>query len=87
MFCPTFRLRPHPDARERQVSISSLRVKGYCLHGSVDIYFGPQGPKGKERNWIRTVPRKGWFTYLRFYSPTAAFFDQTWKPDDIAEMK
>jgi len=51
--------------------------------GSVDIYFGPQAPAGKEKNWIRTVPGKGWFLYLRFYSPTEAFFDKTWRPDDI----
>jgi hypothetical protein len=54
--------------------------------GSVDIYFGPQAPKGKEKNWIKTVPGKGWFPYLRFYSPTEAFFNQTWKPDDIVEV-
>jgi hypothetical protein len=55
--------------------------------GSVDIYFSPQAPKGKENNWIKTVPGKGWFPYLRFYSPTEAFFDKTWRPDDIIEMK
>ena len=54
--------------------------------GSVDVYFGPQVPKGKEKNWIKTVPGKGWFPYLRFYSPTEAFFNQAWKPDDIVEM-
>ena len=54
--------------------------------GSVDIYFGPQAPSGKEKNWIKTVPGKGWFTYVRFYSPTQAFFDRTWKPDDIVEI-
>jgi len=29
----------------------------------------------------------GWFPYLRFYSPTEAFFDKTWKPEDIVELK
>jgi hypothetical protein len=57
------------------------------VDGSVDIYFGPQAPKGKEKNWVKTVPSKGWFPYLRFYSPTEAFFGKTWKPDDIVEMK
>jgi hypothetical protein len=54
--------------------------------GSVDIYFGPQAPQGREKNWIKTVPGRGWFTYVRFYSPTEALFNQTWKPDDIVEM-
>jgi len=27
--------------------------------GSVDIYFGPAAPEGKEKNWIRTGARKG----------------------------
>jgi hypothetical protein len=55
--------------------------------GSVDIYFGPQALAGKEQNWIRTLPGRGWFPYLRLYSPTEAFFDKTWMPDDIVEMK
>ena len=54
--------------------------------GSMDVFFGPQAPSGKEKNWIKTVPGKGWFPYLRFYSPTQAFFDRTWKPDDIVEI-
>ena len=29
--------------------------------GSVDLYFGPKAPAGKEVNWIQTVPGKGWF--------------------------
>ena len=33
--------------------------------GSVDVYFGPHPPTGKERNWIPTVPGRGWFTILR----------------------
>jgi hypothetical protein len=51
------------------------------------VSVGPQAPTGKEKNWIRTRPDRGWFTYVRFYSPTEAFFDKTWKPDDIVEMK
>jgi hypothetical protein len=23
--------------------------------GSIDLYFGPKAPKGKEANWIQTV--------------------------------
>jgi hypothetical protein len=54
--------------------------------GSIDIDFGPQQPK-EEVNWIRTVPGKGWFAYFRFYGPTEAYFDQTWKLDDIVAIK
>ena len=42
-----------------------------------------QAPAGKESNWIKTLPGKGWFAYFRAYSPTEAFFDKTWKLPDI----
>jgi len=55
--------------------------------GSLDIYFGPKAPAGKEKNWVQTTPDKGWFTLFRFYGPLEAFFDKTWKLDDIVEEK
>jgi len=55
--------------------------------GSVDLYFGPNSPKGKESNWIETVPGKGWFTILRLYGPQEAWYDKTWKPSDIEIVK
>jgi len=51
--------------------------------GSIDLYFGPEAPAGKEANWIQTVPGKGWFSVLRLYSPTEAWYDQTWRPGEI----
>lgn len=51
--------------------------------GSVDLYFGPEPPEGKESNWLQTVPGKGFFTILRLYSPTEPWFDKTWRPGDI----
>jgi hypothetical protein len=24
--------------------------------GSVDLYYGPTAPKGKEKNWVQTIP-------------------------------
>jgi hypothetical protein len=53
------------------------------LDGSVDIYFGPTAPKGKEQNWIPTLPGKGWFAYFRLYAPTESYFDRSWKLADI----
>ncbi|WP_447917721.1 DUF1254 domain-containing protein [Achromobacter aegrifaciens] len=55
--------------------------------GSIDLYFGPTAPNGKEKNWLRTVPDKGYFVILRLYSPEKAFFDGTWKPDDLDRVK
>jgi hypothetical protein len=54
--------------------------------GSVDIYFGPKGPAGKV-NWIQTVPGKGWNTILRLYSPLEPWFNKTWRPGEIEEVK
>jgi hypothetical protein len=51
--------------------------------GSTTLYFGPTPPGGKERNWIRTVPDKGWFTILRLYGPLQAWFDKSWRPGEI----
>ena len=51
--------------------------------GSVDIYFGPEPPAGKEPNWIESVPGKGWYTLLRLYGPLEPWFDKTWRPGEI----
>jgi hypothetical protein len=51
--------------------------------GTIDIYFGPTAPEGKESNWLQTVPGKGWWTILRLYNPLQAFFDKTWQPSEI----
>ena len=51
--------------------------------GSIDIFFGPKPPPGKESNWIRTVPGKGWFPIFRLYGPLEPWFNRTWIPDDI----
>ncbi len=51
--------------------------------GSVDIYFGPKPPVGKEANWIQSVPGKGWYTILRLYGPLEPWFDKTWRPGEI----
>jgi len=51
--------------------------------GSVDIYFGPAAPAGRENNWIQTVPGKGWFAILRLYGPLEAWFDKSWQPGEV----
>jgi hypothetical protein len=65
-------------------SISSLK-NGIVINpdSSVDVWFGPQAPVGREANWIQTVPGKGWWIMLRVYGPLEAWFDKTWKPGEI----
>ena len=55
--------------------------------GSVNLYFGPAAPAGKENNWIQTVPGKGWFAILRLYGPLEPWFDQTWRPGEFELVK
>jgi hypothetical protein len=55
--------------------------------GSVDLYFGPKPPPGKEANWIETVSGKSWFTILRLYGPLDPWFDKSWRPGEIEELR
>ena len=50
--------------------------------GSWDIYFGPKAPRGKENNWVQTIPGKGWNIVWRVYGPLEPWFDKTWRPGD-----
>ena len=51
--------------------------------GSIDLYFAVEPPEGREKNWIETVPGKGWFAILRLYGPLEPWFDHSWRPGDI----
>jgi len=68
-------------------SIGSQALPGKNADGSIDIYFGPKPPKGKEKFWLETIPGKGWFPVVRFYGPLEAYNNKTWKPDDIVLVK
>jgi hypothetical protein len=56
--------------------------------GSTTVYFGPTKPaEAKEGTWIQTMPGKGHFAILRFYSPLESFFDKSWRPSEIEMVK
>jgi|SRR6267142_1082290 len=55
--------------------------------GSVDVYFGPAAPSGKESNWVPTDSKRGFEVMLRAYAPTKAFFDKTWRLADIVQLE
>ncbi len=54
--------------------------------GSVDVYFGPKAPAGLERNWVQTLPGKGWNMLFRLYGPLDPWFDKTWKLSEIERL-
>ena len=65
-------------------SLNSERdVVGVNSDGLTDIYFGPTSPAGMEKNWIQTVPGKGFWLILRLYGPLQPWFDKTWRPGKI----
>jgi hypothetical protein len=55
--------------------------------GSVNIYFGPKAPDGKEPNWAPTRSVERFEVLFRVYGPEKAFFDKVWKLPDIEQVK
>ena len=54
--------------------------------GSADIYFSPKPPPGQEANWIPTDPAVRFEVLARFYGPTKALYDKTWRLPDIERL-
>ena len=54
--------------------------------GSVDIYFGPKAPAGKESNWVPTDPPRGFELMFRVYGPTKEFFEKKWVLPDVEKV-
>lgn len=71
---------------QRFPGIANLGDVAANADGSYDIYFGPTVPKGKESNWIQSVPGKGWNTIFRLYGPLQPFYDKTWMPGDPEQV-
>jgi hypothetical protein len=67
---------------DQQYPMVTSQNKGLLVNpdGSVDVYFGPEAPAGKENNWVQTIPGKGWNTLLRLYGPLEPWFNKTWRP-------
>ena len=65
------------------ITVSSTRGVDANPDGSVDIYFGQQAPKGKEKNFIKTDPDKGFFVVFRFYGPLEGYIEKTWVMNDF----
>ena len=72
--------QPYPSKNNKRDDLE------YNADGSVDLYFAPNPPAGKEMNWTQTVPGKGWFAILRLYGPLESWFDKTWQPGDLVKI-
>jgi hypothetical protein len=56
--------------------------------GSIEIWFAPEKPDGvADAAFIQTVPGRNFLIALRLYGAEDAFYDQTWKPDDVVKVK
>ncbi|VVE66509.1 signal peptide protein [Pandoraea captiosa] len=54
--------------------------------GSVDIYFGPKAPQGKQANWVPTDPHGKFELLFRLYEPQKPFFDKQWRLPDVEKI-
>jgi len=50
---------------------------------SVDIFFGPKAPAGKEANWVPTDPNRKFELLFRLYGPKSEFFEKKWSLPDV----
>ncbi|MFC1762682.1 DUF1254 domain-containing protein [Planctomycetota bacterium] len=83
---PTTRSLLNPGANKNK-SVGSREKPVANADGSVDVYFGPKAPKGKEKNWVPTNPDKGFFLVFRFYGPTEGYINKTWVLNDLELLK
>ena len=54
--------------------------------GSVDVYFGPKAPEGRDSNWVPTSAEGKFEVLFRFYGPEKPLFEKTWKLPNIEAM-
>ena len=75
----------HRLIREHKWASRSSQTPGLQNNadGSVDVYFGPRAPAGKESNWVPTKPKGQFEVLFRFYGPEKALFEKTWKLPDL----
>lgn len=79
----------HALIRDTQWSSRSSLTQGLQKNadGSVDVFFGPRAPAGKDSNWVPTQPGRGFEVLFRFYGPEKQLFDKAWKLPDIEKVQ
>jgi hypothetical protein len=71
---------------DRASRSSNARELQTNADGSVDIWFGPEPPKGQDSNWVPTDPKREFELMFRLYRPTKALFEKTWTLPDVVKV-
>lgn len=71
-------------ATERSSRASNSADVRTNADGSVELWFSPKAPAGKEANWVPTNGR-GFEVLFRLYGPEKTFFDKQWVLPDLEE--
>jgi len=68
----------------KRLEVSSLDARPQRNQdGSLDVFFGPSAPPGRESNWIATGGARRWFAAFRFYGPGPTLLDKSWRLPDL----
>jgi hypothetical protein len=54
--------------------------------GSIDIFFGPKAPAGKDSNWVPTDPARRFELMFRLYAPKKELFEKAWVLPDAERI-
>jgi hypothetical protein len=78
----------HGLIRDQKWSSRGSNSQGLQMNadGSVDIFFGPAAPAGRESNWVPTMAGRGWEVMFRFYGPEKPLFDKSWQLPDVEKI-
>jgi hypothetical protein len=55
-------------------------------NGSVDLFFAPKAPAGRDSNWVPTIASGQFEVMFRLYGPEKSFFEKKWVLPDIEEV-
>jgi hypothetical protein len=81
------RTRSMIDTDQQRAGLSSFSDLAANADGSLDLYFAPDPPDGREGNWVETIPGQGFFVMFRLYGPLEPALDGTWQLDDIERLE
>jgi hypothetical protein len=76
------------EAPQLMPSINGFNKVATNADGSVDLWFAAEKPNDvPTSNWIQTIAGRNFLVALRLYGTGVAFFDQSWKPDDVVKIR